>query len=211
MANGSDLVSHRHPIAPQPWAFSNRFVEGVRVAMLMHANQLRKGTTIPYVSHLFGACSITLDYGGNEDQAIAALLHDAVEDVHYAPGAREAVAAFGPDVLRIVEACTDADTEPKPPWHERKQRYLAHLADADPVVMLVSAADKLHNARSIVADLRRIGPELWHRFNVPKADTLWYYRALVAAYRSNGAHPKELIDELHRTVAEMERLASGEP
>ena len=176
----------------------------------MHATQVRKGSDVPYASHLFGTCSIALDHGANEDQAIAALLHDAIEDVHYARGARDAVAAFGPEVLRIVEACTDADTYPKPPWKARKVAYLEHLADADGAVLIVSASDKLHNARSMVADHRRVGAALWGRFKATKDETLWNYRALVTAFRANPAHPVDLVDELDRTVTELERLAGAE-
>ena len=209
MPNGGDYLIQGHPIAPEPWLYTHRLLEAVSAALLMHANQARKGTTIPYISHLFGACSIAFDYGANEDEAIAALLHDAIEDVHYMFGARETVAAFGPEVLRIVEACTDADTKRKPPWRKRKTAYLAHLAEADRPILLVSASDKLHNARAIVADLRRDGDALWARFNAPKAGTLWYYRALVTAFRANPAHVVDLTDELDRTVTEMERLAAA--
>jgi (p)ppGpp synthase/HD superfamily hydrolase len=209
MPNGSDHIPQGHPVPPQPWRYSRRFIEAAEIALVMHAAQLRKGTGIPYASHLLGACSIALDYGADEDEAIAALLHDAIEDVQYAAGARETVAAFGPEVLRLVEACTDADTEPRPPWRERKEAYLAHLADADRPILLVSASDKLHNARAIVADVRRLGEALWARFHHSKAETLWYYRSLVTAFRSNPAHPRDLIDELDRTVTEMEHLAGA--
>jgi GTP pyrophosphokinase len=209
MPNGGDPPVQRHPIAPQPWLYTHRFIEAVQAALLVHAHQPRKGTTIPYASHLLGTCSIALDYGANEDEAIAALLHDAIEDVHYAPGAWEAVEGFGPEVLRIVEACSDTDTIPKPPWAERKKAYLAHLGEADRAVLLVSASDKLHNARSIVADLRRDGDAVWERFNATKAESLGYYRALVVAFRANPQHAADLVDELDRTVSQMEALAGG--
>ena len=169
--NGEPMTAG-HPIPAEPWAYTPRFVRAVSVALEMHAAQLRKGTTIPFASHLLGTCSIALDYGANEDQAIAAVLHDAIEDVHYAPGARETVAAFGSEVLRLVLACTDAHEESKPPWPPRKEAYIAHLAHADAAVLLVSASDKLHNARSIVADLRRHGPSMFGRFN-PDSDPIW--------------------------------------
>lgn len=197
-----------HPVPAAPWMYSPRFVRAVTVALEMHAAQRRKGTTIPYASHLLGTCSIALDYGADEDQAIAAVLHDAIEDIHFAPGAREAVAQFGPEVLRLVLACTDAEEEPKPPWRARKEAYLRHLAGADRAVLLVSAADKLHNARSIVADLRRQGPSAFGRFN-PDSDPRWYYRSLVTAYRANPASPRDLVDELDRVVGEMQALAGG--
>jgi GTP pyrophosphokinase len=118
------------------------------------------------------------------------------------------VAQFGPEVLRIVEACTDSDTHPKPPWHARKEAYLERLAHDDGRVLLVSASDKLHNTRAIVGDLRRHGPAPWERFNRDR-DLLWYYRALVDAFRANPEHAPVLIDELERTVTEMERLGRG--
>ena len=208
MPNGGDYLPQGYPIAPEPRLYSHRFLEAVDVTLLMHAAQARKGTSIPYISHLFGACSIALDYGANEDEAIAALLHDAIEDVHYAPGADAVVMAFSPEVERIVRACTDSVTKRKPPWKQRKVAYLAHLAEADRPILLVSASDKLHNARAIVADLRRDPEELWGRFGHSKAQTLWYYRSLVTAFRANTAHPADLIDELDRTVTEMERLAT---
>ena len=116
---------------------------------------------------------------------------------------------FGAEVVRVVEACTDADSHPKPPWRARKERYLRHLADADRSVLLVSASDKLHNARAIVADLRTIGPALWERFNATQEVTVWYYRSLVTAFRANPAHEPALTAELDRVVTEMERLASA--
>lgn len=160
---------------------------------------------LPNVSHLLGTCAIALEFSANEDQAIAALLHDAIEDIEPTEEARAAVATFGPEVLHIVEACTDADTHPKP-WRERKVAYITRLATEDGAALLVSASDKLHNARAIVGDLHRLGPALWDRFNAD-SDRPWYYRSLVTAFRSNPEHQPALIDELDRTVTEMERLA----
>lgn len=135
------------------------------------------------------------------------MLHDAIEDGEPVAAARAAVWTFGDEVGRIVEGCTDSDTHPKPPMRERKQAYLARLATEDRSVLLVSASDKLHNARSIVRDLRTFGNELFLRFSGTKEDTLWYYRTLVWTYRANPEHNLELVDELDRTVSEMERLA----
>ena len=187
--------------------YSERLIEALGVAARLHAGQRRKGSDIPYLSHLLGTCAIALDYGAGEDEAIAALLHDAIEDVQPTEHARAAVAAFGPEVLRIVEGCTDSDTHPKPPWRERKEAYIAHLRERDAAILLVSAADKLHNSRSIVTDLRRFGAATWDRFNGGRDGSLWYYRALVDAFRANPAHPRDLVDELDRTVGEMEALA----
>jgi (p)ppGpp synthase/HD superfamily hydrolase len=187
--------------------YSERLIQALGVAAQLHAAQRRKGSEIPYLSHLLGTCGIALDYGAQEDEAIAALLHDAIEDVQPTEDARAAVGAFGSEVLRIVEGCTDADTHPKPPWRERKEAYVAHVAELDAPILLVSAADKLHNSRSIVSDLRRFGPATWDRFTGGRDGSLWYYRALVTAFRANPAHPRQLVDELDRTVTEMETLA----
>jgi GTP pyrophosphokinase len=198
-----------YPRPPEPWLYSQRFLDAVTAALTMHAAHVRKSTTIPYASHLLGSCSIALDYGANEDEAIAALLHDAIEDVHFEPRARDAVARFGPEVLRIVEACSDATTSQKPPWRQRKERYVAHLREADRSTLLVSASDKLHNARAILADVRRLGEPVWARFNAGKEGQVWYYRALVNAFRANPAHHPDLVDELDRTVMEIEKQALG--
>ena len=172
-------------IRPRFDSGSERFLEALRVAATLHAGKARKKTDMPDVGHLLGTCSIAMEFGANEDQAIAALLHDIIEDVEPVEKARAAVAAFGPEVLRIVEACTDADTHPKPPWRERKEAYLAHLPEADAAILLVSASDKLHNARAIVTDQHRGGAEVWNRLSAPREDTLWYYRSLVSAFRAN--------------------------
>jgi len=187
--------------------YSERLIDALGVAARLHAGQRRKGSDIPYLSHLLGTCGIALDYGAGEDEAIAALLHDVIEDVQPTADARAAVAAFGPEVLRIVEGCTDSDTHPKPPWRERKEAYVARVADDDAPILLVSAADKLHNSRSIVSDLRRFGAATWDRFTGGRDGSLWYYRALVDAFRANPAHLPALVDELDRTVSEMESLA----
>jgi (p)ppGpp synthase/HD superfamily hydrolase len=187
--------------------YSRRLIDALGVAARLHAQQRRKGSDIPYLGHLLGTCSIVLDYGADEDEAIAALLHDAIEDVQPTADARAAVAEFGKRVLHIVEGCTDSDQHPKPPWQARKQAYVDHLAEADASVLLVSSADKLHNARSVVADLRRNGQSTWDRFTGGRDGSLWYYRALVAAFHANPAHHVALVDELDRAVTEMEALA----
>jgi (p)ppGpp synthase/HD superfamily hydrolase len=188
--------------------YSSRLIEALGVAARLHASQARKGSGVPYLSHLLGACSIALDYGADEEEAIAALLHDAIEDVEPVEDARAAVEAFGPRVLHIVEGCTDADEHPKPPWRERKEAYIAHIREADASVLLVSASDKLHNVRSITADLRRHGPATWERFTGGRDGSLWYYRATLEAFCANHAHPQELVRELSRAVDEMEALAT---
>jgi GTP pyrophosphokinase len=184
---------------------SPRFEDALVFAARLHATQARKGTTIPYVAHLLAVAGLVLEQGGDEDTAIAALLHDAVEDQGGA-ATREAIRAhFGDRVTAIVDGCTDAETIPKPPWRARKEAYLAHLPAASAEVRLVSAADKLHNARAVLADYRVGGEAVWERFNGGREGTLWYYRALVTAFRATETTP--LVEELDRTVSELERLA----
>jgi len=185
---------------------TERFIEALAVAARLHRDQLRKGTQIPYETHLLGTCSIALEFGANEDQAIAALLHDVIEDVEPPEFARAEVARFGPEVVRLVEGCTDSVAGSKGPWQARKEEYLAHLHEADAAILLVSASDKLHNARAIVTDLHRYGSAVWERFHAEREDKLWYYRALVDAFRANPAHNTDLVEELDVTVTEMERL-----
>ena len=204
----SGLNERRRPLPQRPWPLTDRIVEAMFAAAQIHATQSRKGTKIQYLSHLLGTCSIALEYGADEDQAIAALLHDAIEDGRPTAAARKTVMSFGDEVGRIVEGCTDSDAHPKPPWRERKEAYLARLAGEDSRVLLVSGSDKLHNARSIVRDLREVGDDLWARFGPTKHEVLWYYRSLVTAFRANPAHTPALIEELDRTVTEMERLAA---
>jgi GTP pyrophosphokinase len=205
MENGTD--GRGWPLPPKPWLYSERIIDAMAAAAQIHGRQKRKATEIPYLSHLLGTCSIALEYGATEDEAIAALLHDAIEDGLPTEAARATVYSFGAEVGRIVESCTDADTHPKPPWRERKEAYVASLATKDHSVLLVSASDKLHNARSIVRDRRGVGEKVWDRFKVPKSESLWYYRSLVTAYKANPAHNPALVAELDRTVAEMEAPA----
>ncbi len=185
-----------------------RFSEALTYAAELHNTQTRKGTTIPYVSHLMAVASLVLEHGGTEDEAIAALLHDAIEDQGGDATRTEIRSRFGDAVTAIVDACTDADVMPKPPWRERKEAYVAHVREADHSSCLVSAADKLHNARAILLDYRDIGEELWKRFNGGRDGTLWYYRALVSAFQENAAHSVRLVGELDRVVATIESLAT---
>jgi (p)ppGpp synthase/HD superfamily hydrolase len=184
---------------------SERFTEALTYATQLHATQIRKGSGVPYIAHLLGVASIALEYGANEDEAIAALLHDAIEDQGGAATREEIRRRFGDNVTAIVDGCTDTDTIPKPPWRERKQAYIAHIPTASPSVLLVSAADKLHNARSIIQDYRILGESLWERFAGRKEGTLWYYRALVEVFRQTGA--SLIFEELERVVSQMEELA----
>jgi GTP pyrophosphokinase len=203
--DGSDGSARSEP-ETRSRPFTGRLSDAFAYAASRHAGQVRKGTRIPYVAHLMGTCAIALEFGASEEEAIAALLHDAAEDTGGRPVLEEIRARFGSRVAEIVEGCTDSFENPKPPWRPRKERYVAHLAGASPSVLLVSAADKLHNARAILADLRTHGEALWPRFNGGKEGTLWYYRALVEAFRKRGATP--IVEELDRVVGELERLAS---
>ena len=146
-----------------------------------------------------------MEYGANETEAIAALLHDAVEDCGGAKRLRDIERKFGKKVARIVEGCTDTFQRPKPPWRERKENYIAHLKRASASTRLVSAADNLHNARAILHNLRQEGDNVWSRFKGGKEGALWYYRSLVSAFREHGSN--ELIEELDRVVTEIERSA----
>lgn len=185
-----------------------RFEEALLYAVQLHALQVRKGSGAPYVAHLLGVASIALEHGADEDTAIAALLHDAIEDQGGDATRQELRRRFGERVTAIVDGCTDTDLDPKPPWRARKESYLARLPGESDDVRLVSASDKLYNARSILEDYRRVGEDVWGRFSGGRAGTLWYYRALVAAYRQGGTLPP-LVDELDRVVREIESLAGA--
>ncbi len=180
-----------------------------RYAAEKHAGQTRKQTAVPYLSHLMAVASLVLEAGGDEDMAIAALLHDVVEDCGGMPRLREIRKRFGPRVAKIVEGCTDAFVEPKPEWMERKKGYLREVKDADAETRLVSAADKLHNVRTILADYRRDGESVWKRFSGKKEGTLWYYRALSNEYQRR--NPNRITPELEIAVAELERVLAGNP
>jgi (p)ppGpp synthase/HD superfamily hydrolase len=203
---------------------SDRFNQALVYAHTLHREQPRKGRDIPYIGHLLGVASLVLEAGGDEDMAIAALLHDAVEDQGGQPRLDEIKKMFGDRVARIVWGCTDSDEvdpDRKAPWCERKQKYVAHIEhEADPQVCLVSAADKVHNARAVLLDHREIGDAVFDRFSKGKQGTLWYYRALVEAFRAAEArdqHPDDsaakgrhrLIEELNRVVTELETRAGG--
>lgn len=189
---------------------SARFNEALVYAAMVHRHQTRKGTSIPYVAHLLAVSSIVIEHGGTEDEAIAALLHDTIEDqgIEQADVIR---ASFGEAVFDIVEGCSDAAVpkgESKPPWRARKEAYIAHVRGASSPTRLVSAADKLHNARSVLTDYRALGEALWNRFSGGR-DTIWYYRALVSSFREGAQSDglRRIVDELDRVVTELERMA----
>ena len=191
-----------------------RFSAALQLTAELHASQHRKGTDTPYLAHLLAVAAIVLEYGGDEDTAIAALLHDSIEDRSYLfSGGSDDLrsyleARFGPKVLSIVEECTDADTIPKPPWQARKEAYIASIAHKSPEGLLVSCADKLHNTRSLVRDYKLFGDASWERFTGGKEGSLWYYQSLVAAFEQNPASPQGLVRELKTTVEQLLELTT---
>ncbi|MDB4946372.1 MAG: hypothetical protein JWP97_5906 [Labilithrix sp.] len=184
---------------------TDHFTRALSLACALHRTQARKDTQIPYVSHLLGVASIALEHGANEDEAIGAVLHDAVEDQGGAATLARIRSDFGEGVAAIVDACTDTDVKPKPPWRDRKRAYIDKIPSKSASARLVSASDKLHNARAVLADYRVHGEALWSRFNGGR-ETLWYYRALADAFTACGVTP--LSAELDRVVSELETLAS---
>jgi (p)ppGpp synthase/HD superfamily hydrolase len=204
------MTQHVDPIRPRREEarrdFSPRFDSALIYAHQLHANQTRKGTTTPYVGHLLAVTAIVIESGGTEDEAIAALLHDAVEDQGGAATREEIRQRFGDNVAVIVDGLTDTDQTPKPPWRKRKEDYIAHLSHATPSALLVSLADKIHNAQSIVRDVRNVGDSVWKRFTGDRDGTVWYYRSLVEAFRARGQFVP-MVNELDRTVTELEQVA----
>ncbi len=189
---------------------SSRFEEALVYAAKAHADHSRKGSDIPYLSHLLGVTGIALEHGANENEAIAALLHDAVEDAGGKARLADIELKFGKPVAAIVAGCTDTDKTPKPPWAKRKKAYVARMRRAPLSVKLVSASDKLHNCRALVSDYRTFGEALWGRFKGGKEGTLWYYRAMVRVLGC--PRLKVLVRDLDITVTELEKLAnSGKP
>ena len=198
--------SRRVPRGPK---LGPRLLRAFRFAAEKHKGQTRKASTIPYITHLMGVASLVLEAGGDEDLAIGALLHDVVEDCGGAPMLKEVRRRFGKRVAKVVDGCTDADTYPKPPWRERKEKYIRHLKSADADTKLVSAADKLNNVRSILSDYRVLGESVWSRFNGGRDGTLWYYRTLLDVFLQ---HERNRITcDLELAVNELESLARGEP
>jgi len=191
---------------------SPRLSEAVDYAVRLHGRDARKGSPVPVLAHLLGVCALVQGDGGDEDEAIAALLHDALEDKPGQTSSGEIAARFGPRVLRLVQAATDTPPDyaggAKPPWRERKQRYLEHIRRTPAELLRVTVADKLDNVRSVLADYRRLGESVWTRFNAGKKDQLWYYRSASEAYGAAG-FSGPLLDELTRLVAELEQAAGS--
>ena len=183
--------------------YGEKFERALPYAARVHWDQVRKGTSTPYITHLLAVASVVGENGGMEDEVVAALLHDAPEDQGGEARLRDIRDRFGARVAEIVDGCTDTYETPKPPWRERKERYLDHLADASGSVRLVSSADKLHNARTVLSDYRLIGEDLWTRFNGEKEGTLWYYRAIVGTLQGDGP----IVEELDRVVTALESIS----
>jgi (p)ppGpp synthase/HD superfamily hydrolase len=187
---------------------TDRFDQAMLLAHQLHRDQVRNDTSIPYVAHLLGVASLALEDGGSEDEAIAALLHDAVEDQGGRPTLERIRTQFGERVARIVESCTDEVLEPgqqPTPWRERKEAYLRRLALEEPTVRRVSLADKLQNATAILRDYRHVGEAVWSRFSGGRDGVLWYYRALADVHAST---PSTLVPEFVDAVGQLERLAA---
>ncbi|MEZ0362610.1 HD domain-containing protein [Mycobacterium sp. pUA109] len=195
------------PAATTAPRLTPRFVEALGYAADKHATQTRKGGDIPYLGHLLSVAGLVIEADGTEDQAIAALLHDAAEDQGGEATLAEIRDRFGAEVAGIVAECSDTFETPKPAWRPRKERYIRHLAEASDGAVLVSLADKLHNARALLRDFRTVGPELWGRFSQHDPQQhLWYYRSLLAVYaeRTDDAMVGELrdvVDTLEREIA----------
>ena len=188
-------------------SLSARFLDAFSYAARLHAAQKKKGTATPYLAHLMAVTALVLDDGGSEDEAIAALLHDAVEDQGGRDRLDEIRARFGDAVAHIVEGCSDSFTTPKPPWFERKRAYVEHARHLDASTLRVSAADKVTNATAILRDWHKVGDRVWERFNASRDDVLWYYSALVEAFRASGGGP--LAEELARVVEALRALPQG--
>lgn len=193
---------NKDPLPPK--VLSDRFLRGLGLALSLHRLQARKGTTVPYMAHLMGVASLVLEGHGNEDEAIAGLLHDAKEDAGGASVVDHIRADFGDTVAEIVEGCSERYAEPKLPWLTRKLEYIARLSSESASVHLVSSADKLHNVRSLLADHQALGDEIWDRFTVSREGTIWYYRSLADAYIGG---PSPLAPLLKDAVSTLEHRA----
>jgi (p)ppGpp synthase/HD superfamily hydrolase len=189
-----------------------KFRDALVYAAEAHAGQRRKDGEVPYAAHLLGVTASVLEEGGGEDEAVAALLHDVVEDQGGRPRLDDVRHRFGERVARLVEECSDWIDEPKPPWKQRKERYIERLrTEHDDAAVLVSLADKLYNSRAIVRDLKFADDQrtVWDRFSRDRDCQLWYYRSLVEAFRTRLPARHRLLVELEAAVDELERLAGG--
>jgi (p)ppGpp synthase/HD superfamily hydrolase len=185
-----------------------RFEAALVYAHQLHRHQIRKASGTPYIAHLLSVTALVLEEGGSEDEAIAALLHDAVEDQGGQATREEIKQRFGDTVVAIVDGCTESDTIPKPPWRDRKQRYLEQLRQGSPSVRRVALADKLHNARTILFDYQQHGENVWSAFSAGKEGVLWFYHSLLQLYPLTQSSP--MVEELRQVVEEIEQLVKQE-
>lgn len=200
----------------QAAVLTDRFDRALLYATHVHGGQLRKGTATPYIAHLLAVAATVLEYGGDEDLAIAALLHDSVEDQGGAARLDDIRNRFGPRVAKVVEACSDsyanvAAGEPKEDWQKRKKGFLSRLGKSDEDIVRVALADKVHNARAILRDLRTpgIGEKIWSVFSVPQGRTIWYYRSLTDTFAAIlRRDPSGHLDNLRQLVLELEDIVS---
>jgi (p)ppGpp synthase/HD superfamily hydrolase len=192
-----------------PDLISPRLADAIQLIVELHGRDSRKQSPVPVLAHLFAVCALVQQDGGDEDEAIAALLHDSLEDKPELISATAIESRFGSRVLQIVRVSTDTPEDyaggEKPPWRKRKEDYLAHVRRTDPALLRVTVADKVDNVRALLADHARLGESLWSRFNAPKADQLWYYRSAAQAYRDAGFRGPLLI-ELERLLELLPRL-----
>ena len=202
------MKTHK-PIPAQLGAkkLGQRFQKALLFAAQKHAGQARKASTIPYVAHLMGVASLVLEAGGDEDLAIAGLLHDVVEDCGGEKMLQQVRRRFGVRVATIVDGCTDAYVMPKAEWRARKQAYISRLPREGSDTRLVSAADKLNNVRSILSDYREIGESVWSRFNGGRDGTVWYYRTLLDEFMRD--KPNRITRDLELAVNELEALVNA--
>jgi (p)ppGpp synthase/HD superfamily hydrolase len=191
-----------------PMLLSPRFEHALQYATIIHAGQMRKGSDVPYIAHLLAVTSIALEHGANEDEAIAALLHDAAEDAGGRKRVNDIRVRFGDTVADLVISCTDTMMERKPEWRSRKEAYVGSIQHKSTSELLITASDKLHNSQSILRDYRELGDDVWERFSSKKEGTLWYYRALANAFMTapNNTRCKALVEEINRVVTTIEDL-----
>lgn len=206
-------ASPEHPTFGAQPALGPRFADALHYAWAVHQYDRRKGGTAPYLGHLLSVCGLVLADGGDEDEAIAALLHDTVED-HWPEVTLDLLEQrFGRRVRDLVAICTDTSEElpgdKRITWRARKERYIAHLHEQPPGDLRVPLADKLDNARAVLADYRCVGEQLWGRFHAGKEDQLWYYNGVAQAIAATGLR-SPLLDELNRVLAELQQAVAGD-
>ncbi|BAY21108.1 metal dependent phosphohydrolase [Calothrix sp. NIES-2100] len=186
---------------------TEKFEAALIYATRLHAEQTRKISGVPYITHLLSVAALVLEAGGTEEEAIAGLLHDSIEDQGGKPTREEIRQRFGDTIVAIIDGCTEWDTLPKPPWQERKNRYLENLRHASASVRRVSLADKLHNARSLLIDWRLYGDSIWTNFKIGRERTLWFYQSLLQVYRETGSD--WMTEELERIVSQLSQESTN--